>query len=116
MCNLADTDTFLDFILLCETFLSERNSDLHQLPGYKLIQRCRKESIRGSVAKYVRDKIKHKIRDDLSIFCEGQFESLVVEVTSGHRNTTGYRNTNVSEMYRIPNTDKLCQYNDMKKL
>ncbi len=33
LCNLADTDKFRDFILLCETFLSEKNSHLYQLQG-----------------------------------------------------------------------------------
>ncbi len=29
---------------------------------------------------------------------------------------SGYRNTIVGEIYRIPNTDETFQYNDMKKL
>ena len=55
-------DIFLDFILLCETFLNEKNSHLYQLPGYKVIQMCRKEGTRGGVTTYIRDKLKYKIK------------------------------------------------------
>ena len=76
------------------------DSHPYQLPKCKLIKKCRKEGKRDGVARDVRDNLKYKISDDISIFCEGQFESLFSEVTSGHRNTI------VGETYRVPSSDE----------
>ena len=55
---------------------------------------------RGRVSIYVRDGIKYKVRYDLSIFKEGQFGSIFIEV-DGLKHE---RNTIIGEIYRLPGT------------
>ncbi len=70
------------------------------MPGFNLVQKIRTGRARGGVAIYVRDNIKYKLRDDISIFCEGEFESVFIEIINDTRNTI------VGEVYRVPNTDE----------
>ncbi len=44
--------------------------------------------------------LKYKLKDDISIFCEGEFESVFIEIINDTRNTI------VGELYRVPNTDE----------
>ena len=39
--DLADRNVDLDFILLCETFLTNENADLFNIPGFRLLHKCR---------------------------------------------------------------------------
>jgi hypothetical protein len=50
----------------------------------------------GGVCIYVLNDIQFKIRDDLSVFLEGEFETMFIE--------TAQKPTIVGEIYRIPNT------------
>ncbi len=54
----------------------------------------------GSVALYSRDDLTFKIPNDLTVFYEGEFETLFVEITSGKKNTI------VVEVYRVSNADE----------
>ena len=65
---LASTHFHPDIILLCETFLNERNNDLYQISGYQFISKCRTQKGCGGVAMYVKNDLNYKIRNDLSIF------------------------------------------------
>ena len=90
----------LHFILLCETFLRDSNSSLFNIPGYAFVYKNRKSLSRGGVALYIRNDLKFKIRPDIEINVEGEFESIVVEII---RNST---NTLVGQIYRVPNTNE----------
>ena len=90
----------IDFILLCETFLKDHIQHLYRIPGYKLVSRNRQVLGKGGVAIYIRDHISFKIRNDLSVFHEGEFESIFVE-------TTGPNHTIIGEIYRIPNAPEI---------
>ncbi len=94
--NFQEEHVFIDFILLCETFLNDRNSDFCNIPGYKLIHNNRTKKTRGGVAMYIKSNIQYKLRNDLAIFEEGVFESIFVETSD---------NMIVGEIYRIPNTN-----------
>ena len=75
-----------DFILICETFLSDRNHDLYNLPGYTFVSRHRKYAKCGGVGIYVRSCFNYIVREDLSTFTEQSFESIFIEVAvcTGH--------------------------------
>ena len=88
-----------DFILICETFLSDRNHDLYNLPGYTFVSRHRKYAKCGGVGIYVRSCFNYIVREDLSTFKEQSFESIFIEVAE----RTGH-NVLIGEIYRIPNT------------
>ena len=88
---------YIDFILICETFLNS-NDDKATLNGYGLVSRSRVNKSKGGVAIYVNNKYQFKIRDDLAIFVEGEFETIFLEILSSPCNAI------VGEIYRVPNT------------
>ena len=90
----------LSFILLCETFLHDGHSNIFELPGYNLVHTNRINRSRGGVVIYVKSDIEYKIRDDISIFDEGEFESIFIET-----NSCTAVNTVIGEIYRIPNSN-----------
>ena len=66
------------------------------MTNYKFIYKNIK--IKGGVAIYIRDNIQYDLREDLSIFIEGEFESIFIEsINNGQTSIVG-------EIYRIPNT------------
>ena len=97
--NLSESSLDLDFILLCETFLNDNNFMMFNLPGYSKVERHRTKSRGGGVSIYLKNSHDFKIRDDLSIYEEGIFESLFVEVTLDKKQVL------VGEIYKPPNTD-----------
>ena len=75
--QLDNVNVNIDFILICETYLIERNHDLYQLPGYNCISRHRKQAKCGGVGMYISDKYNYIISDDISLFVEHSFESVL---------------------------------------
>ena len=82
-----------------ETFVNDDNAHLFKLPNYNFIYKNIKIKAEGGVAIYIRDNIQYTLREDLSIFIEGEFESIYIEsITNGQTSIVG-------EIYRIPNTN-----------
>ena len=96
--NLDNEKIQFDAILLCETFLTDTNHDLFNIPGYTFISRHRNHYRQGGVGIYIKNNIHFLIRDDLSIFIEKSFETLLLEVTSSKGSIL------IGEVYRVPNT------------
>jgi len=95
----------IDFILLCETFLHGHNNDdtyksLCHIPGYKFIFKNRENRSKGGVAIYIYDEHNYKVREDLSNFIEGEYETIFAEIKSQPHNL------NIGEIYRIPGTSE----------
>ena len=88
--------------MLCETFLRDSISHIFNIPGYSFLFKNRKLSSRGGVALYIKNNIKHKIRDDIAINIDNEFESIFVEILKDNN----YSNTLVGEIYRVPNTNE----------
>ena len=103
--NLGESNLNLDFIMLCETFLNNNNFAMFNLSGYSKIERHRTNSRGGGVAIYMKNSYDFKIREDLSIYEEGIFESLFVETTLDKKQVL------IGEIYRPPNTD-INYFND----
>ncbi len=98
--ELHNTNIDLDFILICETFLSDSNANQFNIPGYNLVYRNRPNAQRGGVAIFIKSKHNFIERDDLEVFEPGIFESVFVEIKSDNLNAI------VGEIYRIPNTNE----------
>jgi exonuclease III len=96
--ELRDKHIELDFIMLCETFLSDAISHQFNIPGYNLVCINRSNKTRGGVAIYVNSKFNFKKRDDLAINIHGTFESIFIEIQSDKFKAVG------GEIYRVPNT------------
>ena len=99
--QLDNVNVNIYFILICETYLTERNHDLYHLPGYNFISRHRKQTKCGGVGMYISDKYNYIIRDDISLFVEHSFESVFVEVLINNA-----VNIIVGEIYRVPNSNR----------
>ena len=99
--QLDNVNVNIDFILICETYLIERNHDLYHLPAYNFISRHRKQTKCGGVGMYISDKYNYIIRDDISLFEEHSFESVFVEVLINNA-----VNIIVGEIYRVPNSNR----------
>ena len=100
--ELSDAGIILDFLMLCETFITDENHHLYNLPGYQIVQRSRTlGSWGGGVALYIGDNLTFKIRNDLTVFYEGEFEAIFVEITAGKKNTI------VGEVCRVKTMTKI---------
>lgn len=93
------TGICLDFLLICETFLTDNITDQYNLPGYNLVYKNRSLKKKGGVAIYVKNKYNFILRDDLSVFQEGVFESVFIEIKTNECKAI------VGEIYRVPNTN-----------
>lgn len=90
-----------DILLLCETFLSEKNVSRYSFDGFELISQYRKSKTRGGVSIMLKSDINYIERHDLGIFEEGKFESIFVEIPR-----RGKENIVVGEIYRVPGTSE----------
>lgn len=98
--SLQQKGVQFDFILICETFLQEHNVSLYNLENYTFISKNRSKLKGGGVCMYIKNNIQFKLRDDIAIFREGEFESIFIETTCP--NTKPYI---IGEIYRVPNTN-----------
>ena len=90
--RLTEQKLEVDFILLCETFLTDTNINLYSLPGYNFFSQNRKHKSKGGVAVYTSTKFGARERPDLCINDEGEFESLLVEIFLKNRKSNCLRN------------------------
>lgn len=98
--DLSERKINIDFLMLCETFMKDDTSHHCNIPGYNLSYKNRSNKVRGGgVAIYVKECYNYEIRHDLSIFDEGNFESIFIEVNSKSDKLI------VGEIYRIPNSN-----------
>lgn len=97
---LKDKSYELDLILICETFITPLNINRCKLSNYTLVENHRVNKKWGGVAIFVNNRLKFKLREDITIFDEGKFESIFIEVMSDKRNII------VAELYRVPNTNE----------
>ena len=58
--ELSEQNIAIDFILLCETFLTDYNSHQYNIPGYNFVYKNRINSTRGGVAIYINNNINLK--------------------------------------------------------
>ena len=77
-----------EVILLCETFLTEKNYDKFHIDGYVMINEYRKIKQRGGVSILIKTGINYIERPDLKIFEEGKFESIFLEILQKNRPNT----------------------------
>ena len=100
LASLQQKGIQFDFILICESFLQEKNVNLYNLENFKFISKNRSKLKGGGVCMYIQNDIQFKLRDDIAIFREGEFESIFIE--------TSYPNNKpsiIGEVYRVPNTN-----------
>ena len=97
--QFSDCGIRLDCIMLCETFINDNNAYLFDIPGFNFIFKNRKLLSKGGVAIYIRNDIQYKLREDLSTFYEGEFESVFIEIIGTKSPII------LGEIYRTPSSD-----------
>ena len=102
LARLQDGGINVDFILLCETFLTDQNCKKYSIPGYQPFYQNRKIITKGGVAIYISHKFTANEREELSVNMEGEFESIIVDVQTKNKK----RHIAVGEVYRIPGTNE----------
>ena len=82
---LANQKVEIDVIGLCESFLSDEKMSLLNVLNYNLhyLNRCSMKN--GGVAILVKKDLEFTVRDELSIFKEGYFESCFIEIHGKHK-------------------------------
>ena len=90
----------IDIIMLCETFVNEQNINMCTIPNYQYESMHRKNTIRGGVGLFISNRLRYKLRPDLTLFEEGLFESIFIEVTNNNKHLVA------GEVYRIPGTNE----------
>ena len=101
--RLTQNKVTIDVILICEIFLHGSNTDSNyenicKISGYDFIFKNRQKKTKGGIALYMSNNIQYIRRDDLSIFHEGEYESLFVEIKDAQKNVI------IGEIYRVPGT------------
>ena len=87
-----------DLVGLAETWLDAESEKLIAVQGFNIICSSRKKKAGGGVALMLREGLVYRERVDLSVFIEGEVESLFVEIIRDG----GQRNTVVGVVYRPP--------------
>ena len=95
--------------MLCETFVNDDNAHVFKLPNYNFIYDNIKIKAKGGVAIYIRDNIQYNLRENVSIFKEGEFESIFIESINNGQTSIA------AEIYRIPNTNVNLSINGMRQ-
>ena len=98
--ELHEQTTELDFILICEIFLTDNIAQQFNISVYNLVYKNRPNIARGGVAIYTKSKYNITMRDVLAIFHPGIFESIFIEVQLNNFNAI------IGEIYRVPNTNE----------
>ena len=110
-----------DIILLCETWLNDRMTDLIEIKGYKLISKNRTDRIGGGVAILAKKELRSRSRDDLCVETK-HLEHLVVELKTDKSNVllvSGYRPPNTStktllvEYKKLINSIRKCKSHEI---
>ena len=118
--NLGDFTYYLEnlnmpftFIGICETWATQENQDLLNMPGYKHEHCIRSNKRGGGVSIYLLDTIQYKARKNVS-FSTHMFESVFIEVDTLLFKSK--RNVIIGEIYRPPSSDKKTFNTELEKL
>ena len=101
-CVLESMNSYPTTIGITETWFKENSRDpCTDLPNYAFFSKCRSKSKGGGGGRgtYVRKNLTHWLRDDISTFEEGCFESVFVEIKLGKFDII------CGNVYRPPFTD-----------
>jgi len=78
-------DSEVQVIGICESFISEQcPASLFNFPGYTLISKNRSAKGRGGLAFIIKDDVKFKVREDLSLWIEGKIETFAIETMTSN--------------------------------
>ena len=97
--NLKRQKTEIDIEILSETLLMAIKREHLVVKSYNMVSNARKIK-RGGVAILIKNKLRYKIREDLSTFHESVFKNVIIEVEHSKKLTI------VCSLYRSPNSSE----------
>ena len=109
--NLQQKNLLPHVLLLCETFLNDKNFDKFNFQNYDMISEYRKDKTKGGVSIMVRSNLKYIVRKDLTLFRECKFESVFIEISRKNN-----KNVIVGEVYRVPGTSETDFLSDYEQI
>jgi len=98
--TLKEINIDVHFILLCETFISDKVKTIYNIEGYDMVSHERKKGKGGGLAIYVHKDFSFNLREDLEVNINQEFESLFIEVNKCGKKLI------IGEIYRVPNTSE----------
>ena len=101
------------FIGICETWATQLNEDIFNIPGYKHEHYIRSNKRGGGVRMYILNTIPYKTRKNLS-FSMHISESVFIEIDKSLFKSK--RNVIIGEIYRPPSSDKKTFNTALEKL
>ena len=104
--------TAVNFILICETHLTDVTVSYVNIEGYNFEYKNR-DGLGGGVAIFIKEGIKYRRRDDLAVNVNKEFESLVIETQQGNNNS---KRIILAEVYRVPNCKEKNSIENFKLL
>ena len=107
--NACSTDSKVDIILLCETWLTSDMKDLVQIPGYEFVSIECENKKGGGVGILISEELHYK-RINKYNFVSNHLESLFVEILSKGKHVI------CGSMYRPPNSDLQAFHNDITNI
>ena len=111
LAKLDNQNLIVDVVLIYKTFLKDTNQDLYKIDNYNFFCKNRQTKIGGGVGIYVRDIIKYTVRGDISVFIEGVYKSLFLELDLKNRNKHV-----IGEIHRLPNSKLSIFHKEYNKL
>ena len=106
---INDLQRKFSIIGLTETWLTPVNADLHTLPGYCHVYRCRQGRQGGGVSLFISNNLPFIVRQDLTVLTE-QVEQLFIEIDKSALHVK--KNVIIGIIYRPPDKDPLL-FNDI---
>ena len=106
--DLENNSVFFDIIALQEVWQIPY-PDLFSLEGFQpLVFNCRSRGRGGGVGFFVRQGLKFKVLNELSIFSEGVFESMCIQIDFSERKSVHF-----VSLYRPPASDQFTNFLDI---
>ena len=110
---LDNLDMPFTFIGICETWATQLNEDILNIPGYKHEHYIRSNKRGGGVSIYILNTIPYKTRKNIS-FSTHISESVFIEIDKSLFKSK--RNVIIGEIYRPPSSDKKKFNTELEKL
>ena len=99
----------IDVIMLCETWVTPDTKGLINIPGYQFVGKERMNKKGGGIGLLILNELKYKIRNILCMMTD-HFECFTIEIAMKGRNIL------CTSVYRPPNTNAKAFLHDMNKM
>ena len=94
--TIENSNKTIDLYILCETWLTEHNNNMVNIPSYTYVGKYRSHKKGGGVGFLIHDSLTYTERTDIKLPHTSELESMFIEITTRNSNII------VGSMYRPP--------------